>query len=251
MLRAQRTWPALAAADHEASTIVIRRRLYLRAVALGVAVSFSAAARPPDHSGGATERSHEERGAGQGRDATREEHLRVGALVGVGFPRPFAIEPFVKIARTLGVGAEYSFLPRMSVLGADTSFKAIAADVRVFPFRGPFFVGVRAGRQWLDAKTTISVSRLGSFTESMTSATWFVNPRLGFLFTFDSGMTLGIDAGVQLPINAAYDRTGPATSSGLASANGHGIDETLVTVVGALGNNVTPTIDLLRLGVLF
>lgn len=187
----------------------------------------------------------------EGRETAVIEHLRVGPLVGVGFPRPFALEAFAKIERIVGVGAEYSFLPNMNILGAETSFKAVAGDLRIFPFRGAFFIGARVGRQWLDARTTVNLVRLGSFTESMTAATWFVNPRIGFLFTFDSGMTIGIDAGVQLPVNATYERAGPATSAGLVSAYGNGIDETLVSVAGALGNNVTPTLDLLRLGLLF
>lgn len=177
------------------------------------------------------------------------EHFRVGPMVALGFPRPFSLEAFAKIEKIVGVGAEYSFLPPVNAAGVDASFKAIAADLRVFPFKGAFFIGARAGRQWLDARAKISAGEYGSFSETMAASTWFVNPRLGFLVTFRSGVTVGIDAGVQLPLSPTYERRGLATDSGLAA--GTSTDKTLALIAGTLGNNVTPTIDLLRLGFLF
>jgi hypothetical protein len=184
-----------------------------------------------------------------GVERPREDRLRVGPLVGVGFPRPLAVEAFVKPSRLLGLGAEYSFAPAMTVHGADVRFDAIAADLRVFPFRGAFFIGARAGRQWLDARTTVNAGAYGSFRETMEARTWFFNPRIGFLITWESGVTLGIDAGVQLPIAPTYERDGPATRAGLASLTS--VEATLETAAGALGNRVTPTVDLFRLGFLF
>lgn len=191
-----------------------------------------------------------ERASSETREKAEEpEHFRIGPLVGVGFPRPFAVEGFAKFERLVGVGLEYSFLPRMNVMTVDTSFKAIAADLRVFPFKGAFFIGARAGRQWLDASTSVSAGPYGSVTESLAASTWFVNPRAGFLFTFKSGITVGIDAGVQIPISPSYQRAGAATAAGVTA--GSDIDETLLAVTNALGNKTTPSLDLLRLGFLF
>jgi len=208
------------------------------------------AAEPPSAKGeGAGPAATGERGAGERRGRDRTEHFRVGALVGVGFPRPFAIEAFAKLEKVVGVGFEYSFLPRMHVGNVDASFSALAADLRVFPFKGAFFIGARGGRQWLDARAAFSAAQLGAVTETMAASTWFVNPRAGFLHTFESGITIGIDAGVQLPIGSSYERAGRATSAGIAAQSG--VDGTLVAVANALGNKTTPTIDLLRLGFLF
>ncbi|MBX3221459.1 MAG: hypothetical protein KF795_13135 [Labilithrix sp.] len=177
------------------------------------------------------------------------EHFRIGPLVGVGFPRPFAIEGFAKIERLIGVGVEYSFLPRVNVMNVEASFAAIAGDLRIFPFRGAFFVGARVGRQWLEARARLTTGPLGTFDESVAASTWFVNPRIGILHTFDSGITVGIDAGVQLPISPSFERSGVATDAGVASELD--IDGTLAAVANGLGNNTTPTLDLLRLGFLF
>ncbi len=219
------------------------------AAALAIFVASAAGAAEAEPSPRAPSARRSERGSSETREERPREHFRLGPIVGVGFPRPLAVEAFGKVERLVGVGFEYSFLPNITVLGADVGFKGAAADLRVFPFRGAFFIGARVGRQWLDAKTSISVARYGSFTETMEAATWFVNPRMGFLHTFDSGITVGVDAGVQLPINPTYERAGPATDLGLGNPNN--INETLVSVAGALGNNVTPTLDLLRLGFLF
>jgi hypothetical protein len=178
------------------------------------------------------------------------EHFRIGPLVGVGFPRPLAIEGLVKIERQFGLGVEYSFLPRMTIAGASTRFDAVAADARWFPFKGGFFIGMRGGRQWLTGSMTLTIQQVGSFTETAEAATWFVNPRLGYLYTWPSGVTLGIDAGIQLPIGATYDRSGPATAAGLTAQNTQ-TEATLRQIANTFGNSTTPTIDLFRLGFLF
>ncbi|MBX3233400.1 MAG: hypothetical protein KIT84_33940 [Labilithrix sp.] len=177
-----------------------------------------------------------------------KESFRLGPIVGVGFPRPLAVEGFVKVRRTVGLGLEYSFLPRTTIAGASTRFDAVALDARWFPFEGGFFVGLRGGRQWLSGSATLRVQDVGSFTESADVATWFVNPRVGFLYTWSSGVTLGIDAGIQLPIAPTFERSGPATAAGVASRE---VDETLRTIANTFGNDVTPTLDLFRLGFLF
>jgi len=178
--------------------------------------------------------------------------FRIGPMVGVGFPRPFNVELFAKYKDVVGLGVEYGFMPRLTVATVDASFYSFAADARVFPFRGGFFVGVRGGRQWLDGKTSLSAGSFGTLRESVAASTWFVNPRAGFLFTFKSGITLGIDAGVHLPVNPEYSRTSDAGQlDPLIAKQTAGTEDSVAAVVKTLGNGVTPTVDLLRLGYLF
>lgn len=177
------------------------------------------------------------------------DRLRVGPVVSLGFPRPFALEGLLKIENVVGLGVEYSFMPKTTVADVTTRFDAFALDANWYPFKGGLFIGMRAGRQWLSGSATLRVQNVGAFTESAEAATWFVNPRIGYLYTFSSGITLGVDAGVQLPIGATYERSGPATSAGLAQ--GTTVDDTLRQVASTLGNEVTPTVDLFRIGFLF
>ena len=173
---------------------------------------------------------------------------RLGPVVSLGFPRPFAIEGLLKIDKVVGLGLEYSFLPKTTISDISTRFDAIALDANWYPFKGGFFIGARAGRQWLSGSATLRVQNVGSFTESADASTWFLNPRIGYLHTWSSGFTLGFDAGIQLPIGATYERSGPATAAGLSDAS---VDNSLRQVAKTLGNDVTPTFDLVRIGFLF
>ena len=171
-------------------------------------------------------------------DTANEKHSErfgIGAFGGLAFPRPLSIEGMIRVERVVGLGVEYSLLPTMTVSGVEASFWALAADMRVFPFEDGFFVGLAAGRQRLAASTLAPiVGPVGVSADTM-----FVNPRLGFLKTFGSGITLGIDGGVQIPITANFTNTIP---NELASA------QTATDAAHLFGKSVLPTIDLLRLG---
>jgi len=169
----------------------------------------------------------------------RTDHLRLGAIAGVGFPRPLAIEAMAVIERYVAIGAEYAVLPSMSVSGATVSLWSLAGDLRVFPFRGAFFVGLRAGRQHIDDQTTLTMPGVGSLTENLALDGWFVNPRLGFLFTARNGLTLGIEAGLQVPIGAQVSSSLPLS-----------LDPSAERTVNTIGNSLLPTVDLLRVGLL-
>jgi hypothetical protein len=68
-----------------------------------------------------------------------------------------------------------------------------------------------------------------------------VNPRLGFLWTLNGGFSIGLEAGVQLPISSSFSSTLP---DAIASRVHTSTPVDLLT--GAL-----PTVDLLRIGMLF
>lgn len=174
------------------------------------------------------------------KERSRADHFRVGVLGGLGFPRPLAIEGMIKIEKTLGLGLEYSALPSLSVSGVDTTFHALAADARFFPFQGPFFVGLRAGRQHLAGSGTVSASGVTA-QGSMAVDTTFVNPRIGFLWTFEPGVSVGIDAGAQIPVSSEIRSSLPEGT--VAS------DEAL-RIARTFGTSVIPTVDLIRLGFL-
>lgn len=169
------------------------------------------------------------------------EHARIGALAAAGFPRPISFEAMLKLERVVAFGAEYGFLPSVSIGGVTTTARAIAADLRVFPFRGAFFVGARAGHQHLGASTTVTVASYGSLAESIDVDAWFVNPRIGFLWTWASGLSLGVDAGVQLPVTASTSSTIPNGVQGVGP---------IVDTTNALGRGVLPTVNLLSVGLL-
>jgi hypothetical protein len=173
------------------------------------------------------------------------EHFRAGALVGAGFPRPLSVGAFGMVDRTLGFGIEYGMLPRLNIAGAEVSMQAVTADVRLHPFKNAFFIGLAGGHQWLDMSASMSAGGF-SGAHSLSATTWFINPRIGALHTFSNGITIGVDAGIQIPV--ASDTS--VASTGVAANDADG-QRTLRSAANTLGNGVTPTFDLLRIGFSF
>jgi hypothetical protein len=165
--------------------------------------------------------------------------LRVGVIGGIGFPRPLAVEGMAEIGGIVALGVEYGALPAVTIDGVSTGLWSLAGDLRVLPFRGAFFIGLRAGRQHVGATTMVAVAPFGSATEVLGLDSWFVNPRAGFLWTTRDGLTFGVEAGVQVPLS-------PAVSSTLPLA----LYPTAQRTIDALGKSVIPTLDLLRVGLL-
>jgi hypothetical protein len=180
----------------------------------------------------------------------RTDHVRVGALLGVGAPRPLSIEGLVKLERTLAFGLEYSALPSITVSDVRLSCWAIAGSARVFPLKGPFFVGLRGGRQHLDAATTVSAYGY-SAPVTLGVDTTFLNPQIGLLWTWEPGFSVGIDAGVQIPLSSSTSSSIDAKLPALAQPAASSAQSDAEGVARTVGQTVLPTIDLVRIGMLF
>lgn len=227
-----------------ASSVRSHRARVCAAVALlQLAASSAAEARSPDS---AVQSSPSSTDGASGGDRNAEGALgpvRIGAFGGVGFPRPLSVEAMVKIDDLVGLGVEYGALPQVTVSSVTAAMNAVAVDVRVFPMRNGFFVGLAAGRQEIDATATVAVSpALGSLSGQVSAETWYLNPRIGFLWTWRSGITIGMDVGAQIPVASNVTNTIPTA---LAAS------QTATNVVNSFSSNVLPTIDLLRVGFLF
>lgn len=173
-----------------------------------------------------------------------DDAVDVGVLGGVGFPRPLSIEAVVGLRKTLMLGAEYGFMPKTTISSVDVRMWSAAADLRFFPFRGAFFIGLRGGYQSVSAEATLSAANVGSYTESVDVGTWFVNPRVGFLWVWKP-LALGVDVGVQIPLSTTVSR------SSLLAAAAPEVDANVNRAIDALGRTVIPTVDLLRIGLVF
>lgn len=165
--------------------------------------------------------------------------LRVGVLGGVGFPQPLTVEGVAVLGGYVALGAEYGALPSTTIGGVHASLWSLSGDARVFPFRGAFFVGLRAGHQRLMASTTITVASVISLPEDLTIDSWFLNPRVGFLWTTRVGLAIGVDVGVEIPVNASISSTLPLALAPSAQ-----------NTIEALANGVVPTVDLLHVGLI-
>jgi hypothetical protein len=183
-------------------------------------------------------------------DSSAAEHVKVGALAGVSFPRPLSIEGIVKLERAIAVGAEYSSLPDLTISSVQVGCWAVAGSARVFPFRGPFFIGLRAGRQHLRASASVSAYGYNA-PVGLSVDTTFLNPQLGLLWTWSPGITLGVDAGLQVPLSSqsssAFQGTVPTIAQPYVTSARHDAEN----VAKAIGQTPLPTLDLIRVGFLF
>jgi hypothetical protein len=178
------------------------------------------------------------------------EHVKVGALVGVSFPRPLSVEGIVKLEQLAALGVDYSALPQIGVSGVQLTSWAVAGSVRVFPFRSAFFFGLRAGRQHLTADASVSAYGY-AVPVGLSVDTTFLNPQLGFIWTWDPGITLGIDAGLQIPISSQASSSLQTAVPSVAQPAVSPAQQTLESVAKAAGQTTLPTLDLVRVGFLF
>jgi hypothetical protein len=161
-----------------------------------------------------------------------------GFLAGVGFPRPLALEGLVDFHRMISLGGEYAAMPKATFANLDVSLWSVGATVRLHPAQNAFFLGLRAGYQHVDVGTMLTIDR-GTASERVSIGTGFLNPRVGVLFTWKSGFSIGFDAGVQLPVTTTVSTTLPSGTVAEARAIG---------AAGSFGRNAIPTIDPLRIG---
>ncbi len=184
-------------------------------------------------------------------EKSRQDHFQLGALVSASFPRPLSVEGLAKFEKLVALGLEYSTLPSITVNDVHVDCWAVTGSVRVFPLRGPFFVGLRAGRQHLNADATLSAYGY-STPVGLGVDTTFLNPQVGFLWTWDPGFSLGIDAGLQIPLSSSSSSNlQTSTMPAVAQQAVAPVQQTLEDVAKTVGQTTLPTVDLIRIGVLF
>jgi hypothetical protein len=172
----------------------------------------------------------------------RKEHVRIGVIAGAAFPRPLSVEAMIKIERTFSIGLEYSAMPQTKLGDAVFGWHAWAVDARLFPLQGAFFMGMRVARQHLDGSASVSAGSYGSYSGAIATDTWYVEPRLGFLWTFRSGITVGLDAGLEIPLSHTNTAALPA---------GVAVPTEVATIRDLFGASKLPTVTLLTVGALF
>ena len=131
--------------------------------------------------------------------------VRFGPTVGVGAPDGLRFGLFVKYRGIVSVGGAFSILPDMTIPGLDAQLLRASGEafVRVHPFRGAFYVGVSGG--YVQTKGTLAQERLAFRqvqkveTHAYASA-GYIAPHLGFQWQLPFGLTLGCDAGVEIPL---------------------------------------------------
>jgi hypothetical protein len=164
------------------------------------------------------------------------EKTRFGLMGGIGFPRPVGVGAFLQFDKHYSVGADYSLLPTTKISDVNLDFWAASAGGRLYPFQGAFFVGLKGGYQHLSASGYLTTSGTTALAQGSID-TVFINPELGFLFTWDSGLALSFGAGLQIPLYSDASTTANVP-----------VSASVLDAVGKIGTGAIPTVDLLRVG---
>ncbi|MFL5306117.1 MAG: hypothetical protein ACJ8F1_12940, partial [Polyangia bacterium] len=196
--------------------------------------------------------------------STADDALRVGVILGiVSFPRPIEVELAFKVGRWFGLGVEGSFLPELSVPAADAKMdlKAVQGVFRWYPFGGAFFLGGGIGYENFQASFGETVDNGHLNVKADMSGAFFI-PQVGWMFISDSGLSFGINLGLQIPIpkepvvTATYNGQ-PVPAQATSSVPQDAVDQAQTNVdnVRSLAKLLVrypfPEIDFLRLGLFF
>ena len=145
--------------------------------------------------------------------------VRLVPTVGAGAPDGMRFGLFAKWKGLLAVGGAFSMLPETSLPGVNADVKRVGGEgfARVYPFRGAFFMGVAGG--YVQTKGTMVEQRTAFRQLQRVEAHGYANavfvaPHLGFQWMLPMGLTIGFDAGVEIPI-ASNEPTFDASKYGL------------------------------------
>jgi hypothetical protein len=180
--------------------------------------------------------------------------VRVGALLGiVSIPRPINLELSIKPNELLGFGVGYSMFPAIEINNVKPGMQAFNAVGRIFPFQGAFYVGIGVGYQMIDVVATDEIDG-EEVTATIEESNLFITPQVGWLWIWDSGFALGINAGVQFALSSD-PKVVLTDDRGREIRGPSGEERELQDDVKNLGELIAdipiPAVDLLKLGFYF
>ena len=181
--------------------------------------------------------------------------VRLGPTVGIGAPDGLRFGLFTTWKGLLGAGGALSLIPTFGVpqaSPAQVSRFSGEGFLRVHPFRGAFFAGLAGGV----AKTEGSTSMLAVKGEPASSrvalrasaAAVYLAPHLGFRWMLPFGMTVGFDAGVEIPVASSKAEFNARAQGETQDLPGKG---KIATAMNYAASKPIPVLHLLEVGYAF
>jgi hypothetical protein len=141
--------------------------------------------------------------------------VRLGPVIGTGFPNVVSFGVTAKLWGVLGLGFNYGMIPDMQISfygQASIRYREFDVYARVYPFKGGFFAGLGGGYHRVegtlqntfnippgvqDLPPSYTVNSYGSVRSPI------LTPQIGYFRNFAFGLALGADLGAQIPIAAS------------------------------------------------
>jgi hypothetical protein len=159
--------------------------------------------------------------------------FRIGPVLSFGLPSLLGFGGMVKLTRYFGAGVNVGLIPEVTFKyygEAKVSYQDYSLYGHIHPFGGGFFLGAQVGYARVRGTyaTTVDLRAYTgmypglpeqlAYTSRATVQTLVLTPEIGYFHIFGSGFSLGVDAGLQLPIapsEITFQRG--ATAAGLPS----------------------------------
>jgi hypothetical protein len=197
--------------------------------------------------------------------------FRIGPVVGVGLPAFLSFGGAIKLTKYFGAGINYGIVPTLQFAyygDATVSYQGVGIYGHIHPFGGGFFLGAAIGyahvrgtyTETYDISTLVPGPIPGvnldafSYTSEATMQTLVLTPELGYFYTFESGFSLGIEAGLQIPIAPSEIHFKSAVSENVPQAVIDNFvtptDERVESTLERVGQTILPTVGI-KMGWLF
>lgn len=189
--------------------------------------------------------------AAQGSTDTARPNRNWGVTGAVGFPNFFSGQLSRKVTEklALGVSAGYSFVPEITQdCGAKVKMSGSNIEfVTRYHFTGSsFFGGVNFGYQDFYVKAVQTTIPGAEYDIKKGARVYYATPNIGWFKVYDSGITLGFEIGVRVPVSkSGYgDHTGPGDLT-------PDVKDKMDNGINLLAEKPVPYLTLLRLGYSF
>jgi hypothetical protein len=100
----------------------------------------------------------------------------------------------------LGFAFDFSYIPQISISQYAFGGTSWDANLKFYPLRGAFFLGVNTGTQQIRASRSQSIAGV-DVTLTGTNSIFFLSPTLGWEWVAHSGFLFGLEIGAQIGLN--------------------------------------------------
>jgi hypothetical protein len=197
--------------------------------------------------------------------------FRIGPVIGVGLPAFLSFGGAVKLTKYFGAGITYGIVPTLQFAyygDATVAYQGVGIYGHIHPFGGGFFLGAGIGYAHVRGTYTdefdisayapapIPGVNLESFpyTSEATMQTLVLTPELGYFYTFKSGFTMGVEAGIQIPLAPSEiefkSQVDPRIPDQVVDQYVTPTDERVESTLERVGQTILPTIGI-KMGWLF
>lgn len=178
--------------------------------------------------------------------------LRLGPTVGAGAPDGIRLGVLAKWRGIVSAGGAFSLVPEMRLPSVDARMARVSGEgfARVHPFRGAFFLGVAGGYAQTKATMSEQMTVAGQVQHVDTRAhasSVYVAPHLGFQWMLPMGLTMGFDAGLEIPVAGKAPRLEASSNGVTVPVNDDG---SIASTTRFVASMPVPVVHLLEIGYL-